>query len=135
MFDVRIWRGVFAMLFIFVTYLTVTPNPDDTKAGMALTRWIASLFLGNPGLSDKVAHFLAYGVLGGAAALARLPVFQKVWIAPLGLAAYGVLLEGVQGLGGVRSPELSDAVANAFGAVAGFAAGYGLLHFRDRTAQ
>jgi len=134
MFNVRIWRGVFAMLFLIVSYLTVTPNPDDSGAGMALTRWLASLFLGNPGLSDKIAHFLAYGALGGSAALARLPWFKKIWAAPLGLAAYGVVLEGVQALGGVRSPEFADAIANALGAVVGFCAGYGLLRYARRTA-
>ncbi len=37
------------------------------------------------------------------------------------LGVYGAFLEGVQGLGSVRSPELADALANAFGALAGFA--------------
>ena len=36
------------------------------------------------------------------------------------LALYGVALEGLQGLGGVRDPELADALANGLGALAGY---------------
>lgn len=113
-------RGAFMMLLAVVTWLTLTPNPDDTKAGFAVTRWLAEIFLGNPGLSDKVAHFSAYGALGASAFGARLSPFgAQVWT-PVILAAYGASLEILQGLGGVRSPEIADGIANMLGAVAGF---------------
>ncbi|GJL91877.1 VanZ family protein [Hyphococcus sp.] len=112
-------RVIFGLLFVLVTFLTLTPNPDDTKAGFAVTRWIAELVFGNPALADKVAHFAAYGVLGASAVWAELALLSKRRITALALGLYGVLLEGLQGLGGVRTPELADAVANGLGAVAG----------------
>jgi hypothetical protein len=112
-------RVVFGLLFVLVTFLTLTPNPDDTEAGFAVTRWIAELVFGNPALADKVAHFAAYGALGAAAAWAQLTLLSKRRITALALALYGVLLEAVQGLGGVRTPEVADAIANGLGAVAG----------------
>ena len=114
-------KGVFWVLFIVVTFLTLTPNPPETEPGFALTRWIASVLFHDVALADKVAHFMAYGSLGAAARWAQLTLFSKRWSIVLGLAAYGVLLEGLQGLGGVRTPELADAVANGAGALAGYA--------------
>lgn len=112
-------RIAFGLLFVVVTYLTLTPNPEDAKSGFAVTRWVAQILFGNPALADKVAHFAAYGALGAAAAWAQLALFSKRRITALALALYGVLLEVLQGIGGVRSPEVADAVANALGAVAG----------------
>lgn len=116
----HLWpRVLFALLFALVTYLTLTPNPEDTKAGFALTRWIATALFGDAQLADKVAHFFAYGALGAAAVWAHLKVLSKRRGSAVGLALYGVFLEWLQGVGGVRSPELADAVANALGAFAG----------------
>ncbi|WP_428410471.1 VanZ family protein [Hyphococcus sp.] len=125
-------RVLFALLFALVTYLTLTPNPDDTKAGFAFTRWIATVLFHNPALTDKVAHFLAYAALGAMAVWAHLTVFSKRRGTALALAAYGVLLEGLQGLGGVRSPELADAVANGLGALSGAAGAVMLAHLWRR---
>lgn len=115
-------RAAFVALLAIVTWLTLTPNPDDTKAGFAVTRWLAAMFLGDAGLSDKVAHFSAYGALGVSAFGARLSPFASQSWTPVVLAAYGAGLEVLQGLGGVRSPEIADGIANMLGAVAGFGA-------------
>lgn len=110
-------RVVFVILFLLVTYLTVTPNPEDTKQGMAITRWLSSLIFGEAAFADKIAHFGAYGVLSFSALAAGLSVFgARVWTAVV-LALYGALLEGVQGVMGVRTPEFFDALSNAFGAL------------------
>lgn len=119
----RFARAAFAVLFALVTYLTVTPNPDDTEMGMALTRWLAALLLGDSVFGDKVAHFLAYAALGGSAALADIRIAGRARYALVGLALYGAALEGVQGAMGVRQPEITDALANALGAVAGYPLG------------
>ncbi len=132
MTHIMFWRGAFALLFLAVTWLTVTPNPEDARAGMAFTRWLANLLFGDQALSDKVGHFAAYGALGAAACWARLTLLKRLWTVPAGLALYGVLLEGVQALGGVRSPEIADALANASGALAGFAAGLVLARLLNR---
>ena len=114
-------RGLFVALVLIVTWLTLTPSPENAESGFALARWAATLLFGDAGLTDKVAHFMAYGALGACAFWARLTLAGRLWAAPLALAVYGAALEGAQGLGGVRSPELADAIANALGALAGFA--------------
>ena len=110
----------FVLLFLVVTYLTLTPNPEDTEGGLAFTRWIAQALFGDEAFGDKVAHFIAYAALGGAAVIAELRIFGRMTVTILALAAYGLLLEGAQGLMGVRTPDLSDALANAIGALSGF---------------
>lgn len=116
-------RAVFALLLALITFLTVTPNPEDTQSGMAVMRWISSLFFGDGAYGDKIAHFLAYAALGLSAAAARIEIAGRPLATIAALAAYGVLLEGVQGIMGVRQPELYDALANAAGAISGMLAG------------
>ncbi|MEQ8935874.1 MAG: VanZ family protein [Amphiplicatus sp.] len=116
-------RGVFALLFALVTWLTVTPNPDDTKESLAIARWISAMLLGDTAYSDKVAHFMAYASLGGSAALAQLRLAGRPAYTVVALALYGIALEGVQGAMGVRDPELADALANACGAIVGTLSG------------
>ncbi len=127
-------RGVFAALFLTVTFLTLTPNPEDAEAGFALARWIAAVILGDQGLTDKVAHFMAYGALGATAFWARINISDRQWTLPLALAIYGAVLEGMQGLGGVRSPEWADAAANALGALVGFGAALMLAKYLKARA-
>lgn len=114
-------RILFGFLLVLVTFLTLTPNPEDTEPGFALTRWIAGFLLGDSAFADKIAHFLAYAALGATAFWARLTLFSRRFCAAIALALYGVALEGLQGLGGVRSPELGDALANGLGALGGIA--------------
>ena len=113
-------RALFAMLFVFVTVITVIPNPEETTPGFAFTRWLADLLLGDAQSADKIGHFVAYGALGASAALADIRLFGKAAASIVALAVYGALLEGVQALGGVRDPEYLDAAANAAGALAGY---------------
>jgi hypothetical protein len=113
-------RALFAVLFLVVTYLTITPNPDETEMGMALTRWLAALIFGDGAFGDKVAHFIAYAALGASAALAHVKIGGRAVYAVAALVLYGAALEGVQGLMGVRVPEFADALANGLGAAAGF---------------
>ncbi|WP_375206987.1 VanZ family protein [Hyphococcus sp.] len=128
-------RVLFGLLFALVTYLTLTPNPDDVEPGFAVTRWISSLLFGDPKLADKVAHFLAYAALGAMAVWAHLSLFGRRLGAALALAVYGVFLEWLQGVGGVRSPELADAVANGLGALSGAAGAVILNHLIRRVRR
>ena len=116
-----VWRRMlFGAVFVLITYLTLTPNPDEAEKGIAFVRYIAVFLFDDPSVADKIGHFLGYGLLGATAYWAQYLIFdRKRWI-PLLLGAYGAVLEGVQGVGGVRSPELADALANAAGALAGF---------------
>jgi len=129
-------RVLFLTLLVIVTFLTLTPNPDDTEAGFAFTRILASALLGDAAMADKIAHFLAYGSLGASAFWAQIVLFAKRWGIVVVLPIYGIALEGLQGLGGVRSPELADAVANGLGAVCGFVFAFALglaMALRART--
>lgn len=110
-------RVLFVLLLAMVTYLTVTPNPEDTKQGMAITRWLSSLIFGDVLFADKIAHFAAYGVLSFSGLAAGISLFGKKLWTVCALALYGAALEGVQGVMGVRSPEVLDALCNAAGAI------------------
>lgn len=129
----KFWRGAFALLLLFVTWQTLTPDPEEAESGLAIARYLAELLFQNPGYADKIAHFLAYAALGGAAGLGDLRVNGKRRHAVLLLAIYGVLLELLQGLGGVRAAEFVDAFANAGGALTGFAGAFLFSSLRSRA--
>ncbi len=114
-------RAVFVALLVAITYLTLTPNPDETEPGFVVTRWLSNALTGDDALADKIAHFLSYGALGAAAYWAELRLFSRRRGAAAALVLYGIALEVLQGLGGVRDPEIADAIANALGAASGLA--------------
>ncbi len=127
------WRIAFFALALFVTWQTLTPDPEDTDGGMAFARWIAEMVFRSAEMGDKVAHFMAYAALGAAAAFGQ---FRLLGLRPpiiAAIAVYGMALEGMQGLGGVRAPELADAAANALGVLTAFAAVAALEQFRARA--
>lgn len=128
-------RALFAALFVAVTYLTVTTNPDDTKAGFDLFDWIAGALLGAPQYGDKLAHFSAYAALGFMSGVARLRILDRAWPVLAGLGLWGVILEGVQRLGGVRHADALDAAANASGVAGGFALFLLLVFFMRRGVR
>lgn len=114
------WRGVFALLLLIVTFLTLTPDPASTPSGFAIARLIAQWMFADPALADKVGHFLAYAALGLAACLADFRLRGRLLLAVLAIAAYGGLLEFAQGAGGVRTGDIVDALANTSGALSSF---------------
>lgn len=118
----RAWRFAFVALALFVTWQTLTPDPEDTDGGMAIARWIAEMIFHSADMGDKVAHFMAYAALGGSAAFGHFRVLGLRAPVVAGIAVYGMALEGLQGLGGVRDPEIADAMANALGVICSFAA-------------
>lgn len=131
----RWWRVAFVALALFVTWQTLTPDPDDTESGMAIARMIAALIFHSEEMGDKVAHFMAYAALGGSAALGQFRMLGQRAPVIAGIAVYGMALEGLQGLGGVRQPEIADAMANALGVISSFAAVAVLeQHFARRPA-
>ncbi|MEM9705903.1 MAG: VanZ family protein [Pseudomonadota bacterium] len=112
-------RVVFITLLAGVTVLTLTNNQEVANPGAPLTRFLADLLLGNANAADKIGHFSAYGVLGVTIVPARFFLPRQVWRSVAALALYGVFLEILQGIGGVRTMEAGDALANALGAIAG----------------
>lgn len=127
------WRGVFALFAAFVAWQTLTPDPQEAEQGLAIARFLAELFFDDAGYADKVAHFLAYAALGATAGLGDIRLAGKRRLTLLALALYGVSLEFLQGLGGVRAAEFVDALANAGGAFAGLAGVYALDRHRLRA--
>ncbi len=117
-------RALFIALLAFVTYMTLTPSPEDTKSELMIARWISNLIFGSGIFGDKVAHVLAYAALGLSALTAGIAVGGRKTYTLVALALYGMALEGLQGLGGVRVAETFDALANASGAFAGAAVYY-----------
>lgn len=68
---------------------------------------------------DKAQHFLGYLVLCGW----FCGLFARRWhlFVLLAAVAFGILLEIAQALGGIRTFEFQDIVANTLGAAVGFA--------------
>jgi len=116
------WRAAFVALALLVTWQTLTPDPDETEGSMVIARLIAELIFHSTQMADKVAHFMAYAALGTTAAMGRLRVVGLRYPVISAIAVYGMALEGMQGLGGVRAPEFADAAANALGVISAFAA-------------
>ena len=131
------WRFAFICLALFITWQTLTPSPEEAEPGIALARWLAEILLHDPKRADKIAHFLAYAALGGSAAFAGFSLMGRHWPVVIAIALYGAALEGVQGFGGVRSPEIADAFANGLGALISFPAALlfaGLMNRRGASA-
>lgn len=129
----RAWRGVFALLLAIVTFLTLTPNPENTPSGFAIARLIAQWMFADPALADKVGHFLAYATLGLTASLGDLRLRGRRFLAVLAIAAYGAMLEFAQGAGGVRTGDMIDAIANTGGAVSAYLAFVFVGRLRSRA--
>jgi hypothetical protein len=86
-------------------------------------------------LGDKLVHLIAYAVLMGWYAQLWFGLGQRI-LAAAGLVALGLILELLQGLGGVRHLDWLDAAANTAGVALGWlAAGTplgGVLYWLDR---
>lgn len=72
----------------------------------------------DPGAYDKLWHGLGYA-LAGVGCVPLLRRWRAYALAALALIAYGALIEVLQGLGGVRTADPWDALANGIGAVCG----------------
>ncbi|MQM37421.1 hypothetical protein KBTX_01421 [wastewater metagenome] len=97
----RLWRaGAFAVLAL-VVWLSLTPAPPSPPVGLS---W------------DKAQHALAYAVLAWWFAQAWR---RRVPTVALLLFVIGLVLEGLQGLGGERTMSLADAAANGVGVALG----------------
>ena len=126
-------KALFVVLFVIVTYLSVAPNPPGGASGNPLTWWLSALFFGDLAYADKIGHFLAYAALAGVFTLARFVRGRAAVIGVLALAAYGGVLELVQGRLMSRSMESLDALANALGVFAAYPAALGLLAVMRRA--
>ncbi|MDH3354254.1 MAG: VanZ family protein [Chromatiales bacterium] len=96
----KFWLVIGWGLVLTVTALSIIPSPPEVSG------------------SDKLHHFVAYGTLmGWFGQIYHQPRTRILWF--IGFVVMGVLLEIIQGVGGVRHFEYADMAANAAGALIG----------------
>jgi VanZ family protein len=103
----------------------------------AVCTWLAfapSLTTGPVTLSDKSAHFLAFGYLMLALSLAHFTKASPLFPAVL-LVGYGIGIEGVQALLPTRQAEGADLAADLLGIAAGWMVLLALRRFTPSLAR
>ena len=95
----RLWYSLAALMLLVVAAASLLPAPDV-------------------GVSDKLSHVITYLVLAGWFSLLATNRVALCWAA-IGLVAYGVLMELLQGTTDYRYAEWGDVLANGAGVVAG----------------
>lgn len=70
------------------------------------------------GTSDKLLHFLTYGVLSAVFSTLVCRRRSLLLVVP-GLIMFGILLEFLQGMTGYRSMDIYDMLANSCGVIIG----------------
>ncbi len=96
-----IWQCLGWLMVAAVIWLSLTPTPPQPPSFLS---W------------DKADHLIAYGALMYWFAQA----FVRHWRWPAFLIGLGLLLEVLQGLGGVRSLDGFDMLANTLGVFVGY---------------
>ena len=98
------WYAVGAVMLLGVAVVSLVPAPDI-------------------GVSDKLSHLVTYFLLAGWFSLLAINRTRLGWTV-IGLIAYGMLIELLQGITSYRYPEWGDVLANGIGVLAGI-----LLYF------
>lgn len=94
-----LWYLAGALMLISVATLSLIPAPDI-------------------GVNDKFSHLLIYLILSAWFSLLVVNRKSLAWVI-VGLIAYGVAIEGLQGLTNYRYAELGDILANGAGILLG----------------
>lgn len=95
----RLWYSLAALMLLVVAAASLLPAPDV-------------------GVSDKLSHVITYLVLACWFSLLAVNRAALCWTA-LGLLAYGMLMELLQGMTSYRYAEWGDVLANGAGVVLG----------------
>jgi len=101
---IKIWYLLGGLMLLVVGIVSLMPVPDV-------------------GVNDKFSHLATYFFLGGWFSLLVVNRAALGWTI-IGLIAYGILLELLQGMTAHRYAEWGDVLANASGTLAGI-----LLYF------
>jgi VanZ family protein len=104
-----LWVAVGWAMVAAVVWVSLTPRPPEVGV------------LG----ADKLAHFAAYLLLAGWFGALYAGRSRAAW--GLALVLLGVVLEFLQGLGGLRQLDPWDMLANALGVTASFLASHRAL--------
>lgn len=115
-------RGCAIAYTVFLTYLTLSPNPwwlfgADTKG---VEQAVDST------VEDWIQHSVAYGLLAGLVALSRWPGRRGLWLAAV--LSHALLTEWLQGFIPNRTRDWTDELANGLGVACGWLIAVGLLH-------
>ena len=96
----KLWLTIGLLMIAFVVVETLTPSPIGT--GMHI--------------SDKILHIAGYfGMMGWFVQIFHNRKYQLLMA--IGFISMGMMLELVQGWGGVRQYEVADMLANGTGVV------------------
>ncbi len=87
---------------------------------LVLTAFLSLMPVSGVGGNDKLGHILMYACLSSWFSLLVIR-YRSLWWVLIGLIAYGLLMEFLQGLTDYRSAEIADAIANSIGAGIGLA--------------
>ena len=101
---VKLWYLLGGLMLLMVGAVSLMPVPDV-------------------GVNDKFSHLVTYFFLGGWFSQLATNRVSLVWTI-IGLIAYGILIELLQGMTAYRYAEWGDVLANASGTMAGI-----LLYF------
>ncbi len=100
----KIWLSIGYALLSMTAVLSLIPGPDI-------------------GGGDKLVHFVTYALLSGWFSLI-VKYSRTLWAVLLGLIAFGLLMEYLQGFTSYRRQDIDDAIANSAGVMVGIA-----IHF------
>jgi VanZ family protein len=100
----KLWYLLGGLMLLMVGVVSLMPVPDV-------------------GVNDKFSHLVTYFLLGGWFGLLATNRVSLGWTI-IGLIAYGILIELLQGMTAYRYAEWGDVLANAGGTMAGI-----LLYF------
>jgi VanZ family protein len=113
---VKLWYLLGGLMLLLVGAVSLMPVPDV-------------------GVNDKFSHLVTYFFLGGWFSLLATNRVSLGWTI-VGLIAYGILLELLQGMTAYRYAEWGDVLANASGTMVGILLYFSplprLLRFVDR---
>jgi hypothetical protein len=97
-----VWRAFAWFSLAVITWLSLTPEPPSMPTYFG---W------------DKGQHFAAYAVLTYWFGMS----YGRVWPWAIFLLGWGLLMEVIQGVGGLRTMDPFDMVANSLGVAGGLA--------------
>ena len=105
----KLWLAIGWSLVGFVIFLSLASPPSSSNLENTFLNFLIKL----PYI-DKVGHLIAYFILMGWFAQIYQTPRQRISYL-VGFILLGILLEILQGLGGIRTADWTDELANSFG--------------------